>query len=147
MKSYMWILCWILMLCVSAPTEAFRYQPDWESIRSHYQCPEWFRDAKFGIFVIWGPYSVPAFGSEKYGKRMYIRGVTRPGNVNVYEYHRKCYGDPCEFGYKDIFPMFKMERFDPVAWASLFKQSGASYVVPIADYHDGYAMYASKHTR
>lgn len=131
---------------LSTQAEEFRYEPDWGSIRSHYKCPEWFRDAKFGIFVIWGAFSVPEVSSEKYGKGIYQESWTR-GGVNPWSYHREHYGDPSEFGYKDLFPLFKMEKYDPVAWASLFKEAGARYVVPMADYHDAYAMYASKLTR
>ncbi len=128
------------------PATDFRYQPDWESIRSRYRCPKWFRDAKFGIFVFWGPASVPAVSDDKYGMWMYRKGATRLG-INVGNYHRLHFGPPSKFGYKDFFPMFQMEKFDPVQWTALFKQSGARYVVPVAEMHDGYAMYASKHTR
>ncbi|MEM9237896.1 MAG: alpha-L-fucosidase, partial [Verrucomicrobiota bacterium] len=126
--------------------QEFRYEADWESIRRHYQCPEWFRDAKFGIFVFWGPAAVPQVGNDKYGAWMYTKDYA-PAGVRVREYHTHHFGPPSEFGYKDFFPRFKMEKFDPEAWVSLFKESGARYIVPVAEMHDGYAMYASKHTR
>ena len=126
--------------------ESFRYEADWDSIRSHYKCPEWFRDAKFGIFVFWGPASVPQVGNDKYGAWMYTKDYA-PAGVKVREYHAAHFGHQSEFGYKDFFPRFKMEKFDPKAWVSLFKESGARYIVPVAEMHDGYAMYASKHTR
>lgn len=128
----------------SAPE--FRYKPEWESIRSHYEVPEWFRNAKFGIFLHWGPYAVPEVSSEKYPKGIYQENWSK-GGIRPYEYHRKHYGDPSEFGYKDLFPLFKAEKFDAKEWANLFKSSGARYVVPVGEHHDGYAMYASKHTR
>ncbi len=126
--------------------EEFRYQADWDSIRSHYKCPDWFRDAKFGIFVFWGPASVPQVGNDKYGRWMYTKDYA-PAGVRVRKYHETHFGHQSKFGYKDFFPMFKMERYDPEKWVSLFEKSGAKYIVPVAEMHDGYAMYASKHTR
>jgi alpha-L-fucosidase len=110
------------------------YQANWESL-SNYQIPDWFRDAKFGIFIHWGVYSVPAFGSEWYPRNMY--DSTTP----EYKHHRAVYGTQDKFGYKDFIPMFKAEKFDPVAWVTLFKKSGAKYIVPVAEHHDGFAMY------
>ncbi|MBK1875801.1 alpha-L-fucosidase [Pelagicoccus mobilis] len=127
--------------------EEFRYEADWDSIRSRYEVPEWFRDAKFGIFLHWGPYAVPAFGSEKYPKRMYIDGISGKSQVNHYAHAEENYGKVGEFGYKDFIPMFKAEKFDAEEWAHLFRKAGARYVVPVAEHHDGFAMYASKHTR
>ncbi|MEM7784713.1 MAG: alpha-L-fucosidase [Planctomycetota bacterium] len=123
-----------------------RYKADWDSIRSGYQCPKWFRDAKFGIFVFWGPASVPQVGNDKYGRWMYVKKYV-PNGVDIRRYHKAHFGDQSTFGYKDFFPRFKMENFDPEKWVSLFEESGARYIVPVAEMHDGYAMYASKHTR
>jgi alpha-L-fucosidase len=124
----------------------FRYKANWESIRSHYAVPEWFRDAKFGIFIHWGPYAVPAFMGEKYPPAIYQQSRNSAG-MNPWRYHREIYGCPSEFGYKDFIPMFKAEKFDAKEWAELFKNSGARYVVPVAEHHDGFAMYKSAHTR
>ncbi|MEX0320854.1 MAG: alpha-L-fucosidase [Puniceicoccaceae bacterium] len=124
----------------------FRYEADFDNIRSRYEVPEWFRDAKFGIFLHWGPYAVPAYSSEKYPKGIYQEGWKK-GGMQPWSYHRKHYGEPSEFGYKDLIPMFKAEKYDADEWARLFKEGGARYVVPVAEHHDGYAMYASKHTR
>jgi alpha-L-fucosidase len=112
------------------------YRPDWESLQN-YEAPEWYRDAKFGIFIHWGVYSVPAFGSEWYPRLMYIKGSPE------YKHHIATYGPQDKFGYKDFIPMFKAEHFDPAAWAELFKKAGAKYVVPVAEHHDGFAMYES----
>ena len=136
----------VLVVATGAFAGDFRYEADWDSIRSRYEVPEWFRDAKFGIFLHWGPYAVPAFMSEKYPPGMYDPGWNK-GGMNAYRHHREKYGDPSEFGYKDFIPMFKAEKYDAEAWAKLFKQAGARYVVPVAEHHDGFAMYASKHTR
>jgi alpha-L-fucosidase len=111
-----------------------RYQATWESL-SKYKTAEWFRDAKFGIFIHWGVYSVPAFGSEWYPRQMYIPGTPE------YKHHIATYGPQSKFGYKDFIPMFKAEKFDPHGWVELFKKAGAKYVVPVAEHHDGFAMY------
>jgi len=112
------------------------FRTDWESLQK-YEVPEWYKDAKFGIFIHWGAYSVPAFGNEWYPRNMYV-----PGSPE-YKHHVATYGPQDKFGYKDFLPMFKAEHFDPAAWAELFKKSGAKYVVPVAEHHDGFAVYDS----
>ncbi|MFL6437806.1 MAG: alpha-L-fucosidase [Terriglobales bacterium] len=112
------------------------FRPDWESLQK-YEVPEWYKDAKFGIFIHWGLYSVPAFGNEWYPRNMYREGSEE------YKHHVAAYGRPDKFGYKDFMPMFKAEHYDPGAWAELFKKAGAKYVVPVAEHHDGFAMYDS----
>src|SRR6185369_5278000 len=112
------------------------FRADWESLQK-YEVPEWYKDAKFGIFIHWGVYSVPAFGNEWYPRNMYV-----PGSPE-YKHHIAAYGTQDKFGYKDFVPMFKAEKFDPAAWARLFKDSGAKYVVPVFEHHDGFAMYDS----
>lgn len=116
------------------------FKSDWSSLQQ-FRTPDWFRDAKFGIFIHWGVYSVPAFANEWYSRNMYV-----PGNA-AYEHHVKTYGPQAKFGYKDFIPMFKAERFDPAAWIRLFGEAGAKYVVPVAEHCDGFAMYASDFTR
>lgn len=113
------------------------YKPTWESL-SAYEPPKWYRNAKFGIFIHWGIYSVPAFSSEWYSRNMYIQGSPE------YEHHIKTYGEHKNFGYKDFIPMFKAEKFNPDEWAELFKEAGANYVVPVAEHHDGFQMYRSE---
>jgi alpha-L-fucosidase len=112
------------------------FRADWESLQK-YEVPEWYADAKFGIFIHWGVYSVPAFGSEWYPREMYHQGS------EIYKHHVATYGPQDKFGYKDFIPRFKAEKFDPAAWAALFKEAGAKYVVPVAEHHDGFAMYDS----
>ena len=112
------------------------FRPDWASLKT-YQAPDWYRDAKFGIFIHWGLYSVPAFGSEWYSRNMYSAGT------DEYKHHIATYGPQDKFGYKDFIPLFKAERYDPRAWAQLFRDAGARYVVPVAEHHDGFAMYDS----
>lgn len=111
-----------------------KYIPTWKSLQQ-YTIPNWFRDAKFGIFIHWGVYSVPAFNSEWYPRNMYQSGSPE------YEFHVETFGPHTEFGYKDFIPQFKAEYFDPQAWAELFRESGAKYIVPVAEHHDGFAMY------
>lgn len=116
------------------------FSASWDSLEN-YQIPKWYEDAKFGIFIHWGVYSVPAFGNEWYPRNMYIKGSKE------YEYHIENYGPHNEFGYKDFIPMFKAEKFNPEEWAELFKKSGARYVVPVAEHHDGFQMYDSSLSR
>jgi alpha-L-fucosidase len=119
-------------MIVSNPPGPF--DPSWDSLE-RYQVPEWYLDAKFGIFIHWGVYSVPAFGNEWYPRSMYLQ------DNETFKHHVETYGPQDKFGYKDFIPMFKAERFDPAAWAKLFKEAGAKYVVPVAEHHDGFAMY------
>jgi alpha-L-fucosidase len=115
------------------------FRDDWQSL-SQSTVPDWYRDAKFGIFVHWGVFSVPAYGSEWYSRKMY-----QPGTPE-FDHHRATYGPQTSFGYKDFIPQFRMERFDPEAWADLFRRAGARYVVPVAEHHDGFALYNSSLT-
>jgi alpha-L-fucosidase len=115
------------------------FRPDWESLR-HYQIPQWYKDAKFGIFIHWGVYSVPSAESEWYPRNMY-----KP-EEGAYKDFQKRFADPAQkdaLGYKDFIPKFKAEKWDPAVWASLFKEAGAQYVVPVAEHHDGFSMYDS----
>jgi len=120
-----------------SPLGTDTYAPDSASIAQHYRIPDWFRDAKLGIFIHWGVYSVPAFGNEWYPRNMYQKSHI------TYNHHIKTYGLHTEFGYKDFIPMFKAEKFNSEEWVSLFKESGAKYVVPVAEHHDGFSMYKS----
>lgn len=113
-----------------------RFKDTWESL-SQYTVPKWYRDAKFGIFIHWGIYSVPAFGNEWYSRNMYIQGSKE------FEHHIKTYGNQKDFGYKDFIPMFKAEKFSAGEWVDLFSKAGAQYVVPVAEHHDGFQMYKS----
>src|SRR6202522_1731666 len=112
------------------------FRPDWNSL-SQYRVPDWYRDAKFGIFIHWGVYSVPAFGSEWYPRQMYLAGSAEN------QHQVSVYGPVTKFGYKDFIPLFKAQHYDPQAWAHLFKESGARYVIPVFEHHDGFQMYDS----
>jgi alpha-L-fucosidase len=115
------------------------FRPDWHSL-GKYQVPQWYQDAKFGIFIHWGLYSVPGFANEWYSRNMYEQGSPE------FNHHVAAYGPQNKFGYKDFIPMFKAEHFDPQQWARLFRDAGAKYVVPVAEHHDGFPMYDSNLT-
>lgn len=116
------------------------FSADWESIKKNYSTPQWFLDGKFGIFIHYGVYTVPAHASEWYPRHMY-------SNAGVQKWHTEKYGPVDSFGYKDLIPLFTMKQFDAGAWAALFKKAGARYVIPTAEHHDGFAMYESKLTK
>jgi alpha-L-fucosidase len=116
------------------------FRPDWASL-GHYRVPDWYRDAKFGIFIHWGVFSVPAFANEWYPRNMY-----QPGDP-AFRHHVETYGPQSKFGYKDFIPMFTATRFDPNAWVELFQRAGAKYIVPVAEHCDGFPMYASDFTQ
>jgi alpha-L-fucosidase len=112
------------------------FEPTWESLKQ-YTVPTWYQDAKFGIFIHWGIYAVPAFGNEWYPRNMYVQGSPE------FQHHLATYGPQTEFGYKDFIPQFTAAQYNPAAWARLFKEAGARFVVPVAEHHDGFAMYDS----
>lgn len=128
------------LTAVHAVIAAGPFDATWESLAA-YAPPRWYEDAKFGIFLHWGVYSVPAFGSEWYSREMYREGTPE------FEHHVATYGDQASFGYKDFIPSFTMADFDPAAWAQLFRQAGAQFVVPVAEHHDGFAMYDTDRSR
>lgn len=115
------------------------YTPDWVSLRKK-STPDWFRDAKFGIYFHWGPYSVPAYGNEWYAHHMY-----RPGH-DMRRHHEATYGPLDEFGYKDFIPLWKGEDFDAKEWVDLFARSGAKFVGSMGEHADGFALWDSQLT-
>jgi alpha-L-fucosidase len=117
-----------------------QFEPKWESLSRHEAAPEWFQDAKLGIYFHWGVYSVPAFGSEWYPRNMHVKGSRE------HAHHLETYGDPVEYGYDKFVPQFAAENFDADEWAALFRQAGARFAGPVAEHHDGFSMWASKAT-
>ncbi|HUR59773.1 MAG TPA: alpha-L-fucosidase [Opitutaceae bacterium] len=113
-----------------------RYAADWKSLEEH-PMPEWLLDAKFGIYAHWGVYSVPAFETEHYAKRMY-----EPGS-RFHAHQTKTWGDPAKFGYKDFIPLFKAEKYDPDEWAKFIEASGARYAGLAVVHHDGFLLWDS----
>ena len=115
------------------------FEPTFESLTAH-EHPDWFRDARFGIWSHWGPQSVPMYG-DWYARHMYVQGHPQ------YLYHVRHYGHPSKFGYKDIVKLWKAERFDPHELMGLYKRAGARYFVGQAMHHDHFFNYPSKHNR
>ncbi len=118
------------------PVATGPFQPTMDSLKQ-YQCPDWFRDAKFGIWAHWGPQSVPMEG-DWYARHMYEQGS--PQN----KYHVEHYGPPSQFGYKDIIPLWKAEKWDPDRLMQLYKKAGAKYFVSMGSHHDDFFLWDSK---
>ena len=108
-----------------------------ESLRE-WQIPEWYRDAKFGIWAHWGPQSAVEYG-DWYARNMYLQGNKQ------YEYHLKTYGHPTKVGFKDVIPTWKADRFDPDHLLGLYKKAGAKYFCSMAVHHDGFDLWDSKY--
>jgi alpha-L-fucosidase len=123
-----------ILKTVDTAVAAGPFAAAWPSLERH-EAPAWYRDGKFGIFIHWGLYSVPAFGNEWYPRNMYQQGSPE------FAHHVATFGPQSKFGYKDFIPMFKAERFSAADWARLFKEAGAKFVVPVAEHHDGFPMY------
>jgi len=113
------------------------FEPSVESLQS-FECPDWFRDAKFGIWSHWGPQSVPMYG-DWYARNMYVEGTPQ------YLYHWRRYGHPSKFGYKDLVRLWKAENFDPAGLMDLFVEAGAKYFVSQAMHHDNFDNFDSAH--
>src|SRR5688572_28961291 len=114
------------------------FRPTWESLTQHYRVPEWFRDAKFGIWAHWSAQCVPEQG-DWYARQMYSQGNP------VYEHHVKTYGHPSAFGFMEIDHLWKAERWEPEQLMSLYQRAGARYFFALANHHDNFDAYASKH--
>ena len=125
---------------IEAVIAAGPYHDNWPSL-SHHKTPDWYYRAKLGIFIHWGIYSVPAFGNEWYSRNMYD-----PAH-REFAHHKETYGDHTQFGYKDFIPMFRGEQFDPETWVELFREAGAGFILPVAEHHDGFAMYDTAFNR
>ncbi len=115
------------------------FQPTWESLKA-YRCPDWFRDAKLGIWGILGPQSLPEAG-DWYARNMYIEGHAQ------YRHHLAHYGHPSTFGYKDLAAQWKAEKFDPARLMALYKEAGAKYFVVLANHHDNWDNWNSTYHR
>lgn len=127
----------LLLLATAARAET--YKPTWDSIDNR-PLPGWFDDAKFGIFIHWGVYSVPAWGPKgKYAEWYWNDMMNKEGET--WKFHAKTYGE--DFRYQDFAPMFKAEMFDPTEWADIFARSGAKYIVLTSKHHEGFPLWPS----
>lgn len=118
-----------------------KWDTTWESLQSR-PYPQWFKDAKLGIFIHWGLYSVPAYGGKESYSEWYLRGL-QIGNPLRTEFMKKNYGK--DFTYRDFAPLFKAELFNPDEWAKLFVDAGARFIILVAKHHDGYCLWPSKY--
>lgn len=119
------------------PMQTGMFEPTWESLQQ-YQCPEWFRDAKFGIWAHWGPQCQPEQGD------WYARGMYEEGS-GKYAYHLRTYGPQSQFGFKDVIHAWQAENWDPDKLVALYKQAGAQYFFAMANHHDNFDNYDSKY--
>lgn len=124
------------------PIEAGKFSAT-DSSLSTYEYPQWFRDAKFGIWSHWGPQAVPRQG-DWYARRLYLQNSKSNWEKKCYDYHVKNYGHPSEFGFKDIIPLWKAERWNPEELMKLYKKTGAKYFVSMATHHDNFFLWNSK---
>ena len=125
-------------VAIEPPAE---YEPDWASLETH-PTPEWFEDAKFGIFIHWGVYSVPSFCDTSTYSEWYQHWLnTNSHGGKVTKFHADNYGE--DFKYREFAPMFRAEMWDPAEWASIFKRSGAEYIVLTSKHHDGFCLWPS----
>jgi alpha-L-fucosidase len=130
-------LCFLLL--IASATRAQPYTPDWQSLDKR-PVPQWFRDAKFGIFIHWGVYAVPGWSSKGQYAEWYQQGLQTNDSARQ-KFHRDKFGDR---SYYDLARDFKAERYDPDEWAKLFERSGAKYIVLTSKHHDGYTLWPNK---
>lgn len=142
MKRELLIVCLFLIL-----TSAFAQKNskvDYKKEITERPYPEWFKDAKLGIFIHWGLYSVPSYGSKESYAEWFLRGLQLKDSLRT-NFVKNTYGE--DFTYKDFAPLFKAELFNPDEWANLFKKAGAKYIMLVTKHHDGFALWPSKYNR
>ncbi len=136
------LLIWAALPSIgTSAADSGRYEPNWASLDRR-PVPQWYQDAKFGIFIHWGVYSVPGWGAPKSYAEWYWHNMAdkKPGNV-WWEFHKKNYG--ADFEYSQFAPLFRAELFNPDQWADLFARSGAKYIVPTSKHHEGFCLWPS----
>jgi alpha-L-fucosidase len=139
------LLCLLsgLLLTVNISLAQKKFKQSWKDLNTR-PVPGWFTDAKFGIFIHWGPYSVPAYSKKGTYSEWYQWDLNRPDGEGeeTKAYHKKVYGP--HFSYYNFGEMFTADLFDAKQWAALFKKAGAQYVVPTSKHHDGYCLWPSE---
>ena len=143
MKHFFCVLAAVLLFSCAAPKDPMQieegpFEPSWESLMETNQFPEWFRDAKLGLWAHWGIQCVPEWG-DWYARNMYLQGN------GTYEHHVATYGHPSEYGFMEFIPQWKAEKFDPDALVHLYKEVGAKYFVAMANHHDNFDNYDSSY--
>lgn len=122
----------------STSMEEGEFTADWESLAKVNESPEWFADSKLGIYFHWGPYVVPEYSSEWYPRNMYVKGS------DAFDFHKKTFGDQKDYNYHDFIPQFTAEKFNAEEIADLMQRAGAKWGGPVAQHHDGFAMWDSE---
>ncbi|MBI5396575.1 MAG: alpha-L-fucosidase [Verrucomicrobia bacterium] len=141
MKKHLQFLIAACCLASGALAADGRYEPKWDSLDKR-PCPEWFLDAKFGIFIHWGVYSVPAWGAPKQYAEWYWQNMSNKKPDNLWwQFHKKNFGE--NFDYQDFAPQFRCELFNADQWADIFARSGARYIVPTSKHHEGFCLWPS----
>ena len=135
------VLACFISLISFQKIQAQEFNPEWESLKKHIAIPEWFADAKLGIYFHWGVYSVPASGGEWYPRWMYVPDRKGWGS-EIYKNHRETYGE--NFDYHDFIPQWKADKFNAKEWVDLFENMGAKFIGSIAEHHDGFSLWNSK---
>jgi len=143
MKKIVLFICAVTLLNFSIKAQEKTEEELIEAINNR-QSPEWFSNAKLGIFVHWGLYSVPAYGGKESYAEWFLRGIQLKDSLRS-NFMKKLYGE--DFKYNDLTNHFKAELFNPAEWAELFENAGAKYVVLVTKHHDGYTLWPSKYNR
>lgn len=131
-------------LAFDANAQSKQKEESWDELANQYECPEWFRDAKFGIWFHWGPQAVPEQGGGWYARHMYMQDVGRQKFGKMARpYHEMTYGHPSEFGFKDVINLWKAEKFDAKALVEFSKKNGAKYIMALANHHDHFDLFNS----
>lgn len=131
------------LAATAATAAAAKYEPSWESLDTR-PMPAWFDEARFGVFICWGPYSVPSWAPRGQYAEWYGNQMRKAGSPTA-QFHERVYGK--DFKYEQFGPMLKGELFNADEWADLFRQSGAKYVVMAANYHDGFCLWPSPYAK
>ena len=143
MKNLIRITAVFLLVCFQIQAQELSEEELIKRINDR-ETPTWFKEAKLGIFIHWGLYSVPAYGGKESYSEWYLRGLQVGDSLRT-NFMKNTYGQ--NFTYKDFATLFRAELFNPDEWADLFKRAGAKYVVLVSKHHDGYALWPSKYNR
>jgi len=142
MKQKILLLLITALVATSAISAQEQYKPEWDNLKNHKVTPEWFSDAKLGVYFHWGVYNVPANGNEWYGRFMYEHDRKKNWGKDIYDYHTKTYGRDKQ--YHDFIPEWKGEQFNAKEWVDKFEYMGAKFIGTIAEHHDGFSLWESE---